>query len=346
MERKKKSRFPFSGRIALLLGMAPIMAMLWLFTGSRGNSFHKMDSTEFHMNTGITITLYVNDRTEGERLFRLAFDEIARIERVLEPLKGDGELQRINMGPAGVRHEMHPEIRLMLARSGYYHELSSGAFDPTIGPLKWLWDFENGGRIPSDDDLRRAMGLVDLKNVEIDGNHMRFAVSGVKLDFGAIAKGYAVDRMAATLRENGAKAALVNAGGNIVTIGRKPDNSDWVIGVRHPRGGQTILVEPAPNVAVATSGDYERFFVKDGVKYHHIIDPRTGYPADKCIAATAWTDNAMDADALSTMLFLLGPKKGIEIAESLKGVEAVVFYEKDGRIEAATTSGIAGKVKP
>ncbi|MHB9030729.1 MAG: FAD:protein FMN transferase [Candidatus Latescibacterota bacterium] len=344
MDRNRK-RVRLRSRTVMLIGVIPVLAVLWLFMGAHRGVPQRIESTEFHMNTGISITLFVHDRAEGEKLFRKAFDEIARIERVLEPLKGNGDLQRINAGSAGTWWEMNPDIRTVLVRSKYYYDLSGGVFDPTIGPAKWLWNFENGGKIPESDALNRALKLVGLNKIEISGNRFRFTVPGMKLDFGAIAKGYAVDRMAAALRENGVKTALINAGGNIITIGRKPDNSDWVIGVRHPRKEETVLVKPVPNTAVATSGDYERFFMKDGVRYHHILDPGTGYPAGKCIGATVWTSNAMDADALSTTLFLLGPEKGIEFAKKLK-VETLIYFEKDGRIGMAMTPGVVGRVKP
>lgn len=329
------------GVFGVVAGAAVLVALL----GAHRGAPRRFDATEFHMNTAITITLYVNDQAEADRLFRKAFDEIARIEDVLEPLKGNGYLKKVNDAPSGVWHEMNPDIRTVLTRSKYYHELSGGVFDPTIGPVKWLWDFENGGRIPRGDSLNAALGLVGLDRVEIRDNRFRFTVRGMKLDFGAIAKGYAVDRMAGVLRGNGVKTALINAGGNILTIGRKPDNKNWVIGVRHPRREGPVLVDPVPNIAVATSGDYERFFVRDGVRYHHILDPATGYPARESISATIWTSNGMDADALSTTLFILGPEAGVRFAEKLK-VEALIYSEKNGRIETAMTPGIAGRVKP
>ncbi len=330
----------------VILAIIPVIAAMWVLTGARRGTPRKVESTEFHMNTGISVTLYVDDPSKAQGLFRKAFDEVARIERVLEPLKGTGHLQKINAGDAGAWWEMNPDLKAVMTRARHFYDVSGGVFDPTIGPVKWLWDFENGGKIPERADLQAALGMVGLDRVEVSGDRLRFSSPGMKLDFGAIAKGCAVDRMAAVLRQNGVKAALINAGGNILTIGRKPDNTEWVIGVRHPRGEQTILVKPLPNVAVATSGDYERFFVKDGVRYHHIIDSRTGQPARKCIAATVWTDTAIGADALSTTMFLLGPEEGVKLARKLRNVETLIYYEKDGRIEAAMSPGIVGRVNP
>lgn len=335
--------FPF--RKLVLAASFPMMGAVWMLFGGFMGTPQKIVSTDFFMNTNITITVYDCDRAKGEACIRKAFDEIARIEHVLEPLKGDGDLKRINAGPAGIWWEMNPDIREVLQRSRRFYDLSDGAFDPTIGPVKWLWDFENGGRIPDSGELARTLRLVDLRKVEVQGDRFRFGESGMKLDFGGIAKGYAVDRMAAVLRRNGIKSALVNAGGNIITIGKKPGNQDWVIGVRHPRRDETIRVEPEPNIAVATSGDYERFFMKDGVRYHHILDPKTGNPVRKCISATVWTDSAIDADVLSTTIFVLGPEKGLELAERLGKVDTLIFYEKDGRIETVMSPGVVGRVK-
>ncbi len=324
---------------------AAILAAVWIICGGFMGSTEKVVITDFAMNTSITITVYAKNKKKAEAAIRRAFDEIARIEHVLEPLKGDGDLEKINRAGHGNWWDMNPDIRAVLMKSKFYFDMSGGAFDPTIGPVKWLWDFENGGRVPSGDELDRTLPLVGLGGVEIKGSRFCYSKEGMKLDFGAIAKGYAVDRMADVLRRNGITSALVNAGGNITTIGKKPGNEAWVIGVRHPRNDGTILVEPAPYVSVATSGDYERYFIRDGVRYHHILDPRTGKPAMKCISATAWTSTAMDADALSTTLFVLGPEKGIELARRLGNVEALFFYERNGRIETAMTPGIVGKVR-
>jgi thiamine biosynthesis lipoprotein len=150
--------------------------------------------------------------------------------------------------------------------------------------------------------------------------------------------------MVSVLKEGGLNAGLVNAGGDIYSFGKKPGDRDWVIGVRHPRLSRTIVVETIRLPAVATSGDYERFFIKDGVRYHHIIDPENGYPAHGCISVTVWAMTAMDADILSTSIFVMGPEKGLAFAESRENVETLIFYEKNGKVEAVMSSGIRDKV--
>jgi FAD:protein FMN transferase len=342
-------------RVLFLAGLLFIMTIFWFLFGGWLGAPVALESTEFYMNTNISIKIYVTNREKGNLLLRKAFDEINRIEQVLEPLKGEGYLKKINAGPPCIWWEMNPDLKAVLVRSLYYYHIDDRVFDPTIGAVKWLWDFGNGGKIPAPAELSQAMKTVDLSKVEIDGNRFRFTVPGTNFDFGGVAKGYAVDRMAAILKQGGAISGLVNAGGNIVTFGKKPGKfslfgnksgeTDWVIGVRHPRKEEAILVEPSPYPAVATSGDYERFFMKDGIRYHHILDPATGQPARASISATVWTKTAMDADILSTTMFILGPEKGVELAKRLGNVETLIFFEKDGRIGTAMTPGLAGRVK-
>ncbi|MFA6471281.1 MAG: FAD:protein FMN transferase [Candidatus Latescibacterota bacterium] len=332
-----------------------VLAVSWVLFGGWFSAPQAVESTEFHMNTNISIKVFAANREKGNLLLRKAFDEIARIEHVLEPLKGDGDLKRINAGHSSVWWDMNPDLKAVLTRSLYFYQIDDRVFDPTIGSVKWLWDFENGGKIPDPASLSKALKTVDLSKVEIQGNRLRLTVPGINLDFGGVAKGYAVDRMAAILKQGGAISGLVNAGGNIVTFGKKPGKfsflgmknaeKDWIIGVRHPRKEGAILVEPAPYSAVATSGDYERFFIKDGIRYHHILDPKTGQPSRESISATVWTTSAMDADILSTTMFILGPVKGVEFARKLGNVETLIFFEKDGRIGAAMSPGLAGRVK-
>lgn len=338
-----------------LAGLLLILTVSWVLFGGWLSAPQAVESTEFYMNTNISIKIFVANRAKGELLLRKAFDEIARIEHVLEPLKGEGDLKRINAGPSSVWWNMNPDLKAVLTRSLYFYQIDDRVFDPTVGSVKWLWDFENGGKIPDPASLSKALKTVGLSKVKIQGDRLRFTVPGTNLDFGGVAKGYAVDRMAAILKQGGAVSGLVNAGGNIVTFGKKPGKfsffgikkgeKDWIIGVRHPRKEEAILVEPSPYPAVATSGDYERFFMKDGIRYHHILDPKTGQPSRASISATVWTTNAMDADILSTAMFILGPEKGVEFARKLGNVETLIFYEKDGRIGAAMSPGLAGRVK-
>jgi len=166
----------------------------------------------------------------------------------------------------------------------------------------------------------------------------------LRLDLGAAAKGYAVDRMVAVLEKFGVAAGLIDAGGDIRYWGEKPDGRPWVFGVQHPRYPERYIeVEDLGLAAIATSGDYEQYFEWEGKRYHHLLDPTTGYPARTCISATVWASTAMDADILSTAVFVLGPERGLELVAGLQGVEALVFFERDGQLEYRSSAGVTGR---
>ena len=331
--------------------VAPYTVVLFLIVlGFLGGGWFRrtpqlFEATEFLMDTAVTIKVFAFSEREGKDLLRKAFDEAARIEHIMEPLKGNGELQHINAAPGTDWHEISPDLKTVLERSRYYYDLTDGAFDPTIAAVKWLWNFEEGSDVPPKREIQEKLRSVGFTNIEMDGNRIRFTNPDTQLDLGGVAKGYAIDRMVAVLKKNGAKAALVNGGGEIATIGEKPGKIPWEIGVNHPRLSRTIRVGHMPLPTVATSGDYQRFFMKDGVRYHHILVPSTGYPANGCISVTVWAANATDADILSTSIFVLGHEKGLAFAERLKDVETLIFYEQDGVVKTVMTSGVRDKVR-
>lgn len=321
----------------------------WMWGGPR-----RVTNVDFLMSTMVEVIVYNDDEDAARDIIRMAFDEAKRIEHIMEARIGDGEMQRINSTAGRTRWTISPELAAVLKRSEHFYRLTDGMFDPTIAPVKWLWDFEGEGRLPPENEIREQLAHVGYDKVKVHGTQLEFSDDGVKLDLGGVAKGYAVDRMIDVLKRRGIKAGLVNAGGDIVTFGKKPGKSklpferaepeDWKIAVRHPRMNRQIEVKPAGLPAVATSGDYERYFMKNGIRYHHILDPRTGYPASRSISVTVWTSTAMDADILATAIFVLGPEKGIELAERLENVEALVFYENDDTVRAVASSGIESKL--
>ena len=310
-----------------------------------GSRYKLVENTEYLMSTSVTVKIYVNNKNKGNDILKKVFTEAKRIEYIMEPLKGDGELKRINTSPAETWWELSPELRAVIDRSVFFYEKSGGAFDPTIASVKWLWDFENGGRLPSENEIKEALGTVGLSRVKIKGDSLSLGNSGTKLDLGGVAKGYIVDRMIMFLRESGVIAGLVNAGGDIYTFGEKPGGIDWVVGFRHPRTKKTIKLDTISLPAVATSGDYERFFIQDGVRYHHILNPVTGYPARGCASVTVWAKTAMDADIMATAIFVLGPQKGLELVESMDDVEVLIFFEQDSSIRNVVSSGVRDKIK-
>lgn len=323
-----------------------LTVIFWILScGWFGNKYKLVENTEYLMGTSVTVKIYVNNKNKGNDLLKRVFIEAKRIEHIMEPLKGDGELKRINTNPAETWWKLSPELKTVIDRSVFFYEKSGGAFDSTIASVKWLWEFEKGGRLPSENEIKEALGTVGLSQVKIKGDSLSLGSPGTKLDLGGGAKGYVVDRMIVFLKESGIIAALVNAGGDIYTFGKKPGGIDWVIGFRHPRTERTIKLDTISLPAVATSGDYERYFIQDGIRYHHIFDPVTGYPARGCVSVTVWAKTAMDADIIATAIFVLGSQKGLELAENMEDVEALIFFEQDGSIMNVMSSGVKDKIK-
>ena len=342
---QKKPRI--SSKMKLVITFSSVLlAVLWFVTsGWFWGKPVRVQSTELFMDTSFTVTVFAKNKKTGERLINKAFSEAKRIEHIMEPLEGDGELRMLNARTEDSWRMMSPDLKTVLNRTFNYYKLSEGAFDPTIAPVKWLWDFKNGGRIPSERELGQELAFVGMSKIEIRGDSLRIRNPGVKLDLGGVAKGYTVDRMLSVLKSGGVYAGLVNAGGDIAMFGKKPDNKDWIIGLRHPRMNHTLSLGNMSYTAVATSGDYERFFIKDGVRYHHIINPSTGYPARGCMSVTTWAMSAMDADILSTTIFVMGPEKGLAFAEKLDNIEAAIFVEKDNKVGIVMTSGVKNRIK-
>jgi thiamine biosynthesis lipoprotein len=276
---------------------------------------------------------------DGEALERALAAAVAELERV-EDLMTDwrpSELTRLNDAAGTGPHAVPPELARLVARGLEVARLSGGAFDPTYAGVGRLWDFKQQPPvIPDAEQLRAGLALVghDRVRVDLEAGTVELP-AGMRLGLGGIAKGYGVDRAMAVLMEHGVERALVNAGGDLKALGRGPDGP-WEIAVRHPRDRERVLaVLPVVNTCVVTSGDYERFFEHEGRRYHHIIDPRTGYPSEGCTSATVVAPDAAAADALATALCVLGPERGLELIESLDRVEALVV-DMQGQVRVSS----------
>lgn len=217
----------------------------------------------------------------------------------------------------------------------HYSELSNGAFDITIGAVTSLWDFKSEDHIvPSPDDIQSAVQNVDYTNIVIDEQCVRLLKPDMKLDVGALAKGYIADKLKEYLVENGVEHAIIDLGGNVLVLGSKPDGSDYNIGIQKPfdETGVPYTSVKISDQSMVTTGIYQRYFEKDGEFYHHVLDPTTGYPCQNNLySVTIITDSSSDADALSTTTFLLGYDKGMDFINSLDNVEAI-FITNDMEI--------------
>ena len=220
---------------------------------------------------------------------------------------------------------------------------SNGAFDPTIYPLTRLWDFDHGGRLPSQKEIETAKSHVDYSRLIVTDEGFAKLPNGFGLDLGGIAKGAIVDLLADYLQQLGYEQFLIEAGGDILVSGLK-GSVQWKIGIKHPRKlnefiGIVSLGRPGKRLSIVTSGDYEQYFEVDGKRYHHIIDPSTGYPAGGVVSVTVIADSCTEADALSTAAFVMGFEKGLLFLKQKTNVEALLVRERGGKLEAEETEG-------
>lgn len=294
--------------------------------------------TRLLMGTTVTIEAGGAPGAELDRAIGAAFDEMARVEGLMSSYRDDSDVARLNAAADGaeVSAETAAVIRLGLEIS----RRSGGAFDLALGRLKALWGIDGEApRIPAAGEIAAALAGSGSEAVSLVGTRVGKRRPESAVDLGGIAKGYAVDRALAVLREHGISSAAVNAGGDIGLLGGKGERP-WRVAIQHPRRSDAVLATVAQRGgAVVTSGDYERFFERDGQRYHHLFDPHTGYPAQRCQSVTVIAPTAMLADALATALFVLGPQAGLEMLRGYPGCEALIIAA-DGRV--VRSAGLAG----
>jgi len=304
-----------------------------------------LERTKFLMGTIVQIKVPLKgeaDRARAERAIEKAFEEISRVEGVFSVFKADSEISKINRLGLGRALKISDEVFDLVEKSVEYSKRTDGAFDITVKPLVDLWRAAKArNKLPEDADVRAALAKTGSRNIVLDeaGKAISFRKEGMALDFGGVAKGYATDRAAAILKENGIRNAVVAIGGDIYCLGRRSANRMWDVGIRHPRKKGAMLFDlKLENKAIDTAGDYEQFFLLNGRRYSHIIDPRTGYSiGDNVVSATVVADDAATADILATSLCVLGPR-GLEIARSA-GAEAMIALGGGGGLETGMTDG-------
>ena len=332
----------------ILLAAGGLAALLLLYEAP-SQPTPPYERRHFAMGTVVTLRLYAADGESAdlEGPADSAVAEIDRISGLMSSYEPDSQLSRLNAAGPGQQVAVDPETRQVVERSLHWAAHSQGAFDPTVGPLSRLWGFPEALEPPAAASIEEALervGWTGALNTAPAG--LSWERPGGKLDLGAAAKGYAVDRAVDRLRAAGVACGLVEAGGDFRYWGAKPDGGAWKFGIKHPRQrGKLILVEDIGLPAVATSGDYEQFFDHAGQRYHHLLDPRTGYPARRAVSATVWATSAIDADILATALFVMGPDSGLKLVESLPGVEALMFYQTDGALRHRASSGVVQRLR-
>jgi thiamine biosynthesis lipoprotein len=307
------------------------------------------------MDTFVTITVVSNSENSAGKAIDNAFSEIERLEKLSNFFSSESEVSRINKnaGISGVR--VLPDILDMLNKAIMVSEKTEGSFDVTIGPVISLYDFHKKIK-PEESVIKKNLSLVNYRYLIInrDKSTAFLKKKGMLIDLGGISKGYAADKAVETLKRNGINSGLVSIAGDIKAFGLKPDGKPWKIGIRNPRippnpplvkGGKggfsddIMATLELKDMAISTSGDYERFFIIDGRRYHHLLSPRTGYPAQKCQSVSVITKEGAFTDAFATGVFILGPEKGIKVLEKL-GFDGIIV-DSQGKVH--TTPNIRGK---
>lgn len=298
--------------------------------------------TEYVMGTFCSVNLF---EKETPALHKEIFDRLRNLEDILSANKENTNIFHINeqagIAPVIARKETLEILSLAL----YFSEKTNGAFDPTVGPLVKIWGIgTNEAVVPSFEKIQTALSLVDYKKVIISGNTVFLADKGMKLDLGAIAKGYAADEVVKILEKHKIKRAIIDLGGNVYAVGKKSRTKPWSIGIRDPEveSGKPILSVAIENKSVVTSGIYQRNFIENGKLYHHILDTATGFPAENdLLSVTIISSSSIQADALSTSAFLLGTEKGLKFIENTENTEAL-FITKNK--DVFVTKGLKGKL--
>lgn len=296
-----------------------------------------VDSTRFMLNTICTVTIYAEENKDktSEELLDEVFDICQKYENMFSRTIEGSDVYRVN-NSQGQPVEVSDETIEILETALYFSELSDGAFDITTAPLSIRWDFEGESpSVPPDDEIKELLLKVDYSKIKIDGNNVTLEPPAEAIDLGAIAKGYIADKMAEYLRENGVTSAIISLGGNIYALGDNAEgNRPFNLGVQDPKAedGSILGYLQLSDKSLVTSGDYQRYFTENGKRYHHILDPKTGYPAENGLSSvTIISDSSAVGDALSTACFVLGKDKGLELINSYEGVEAI-FIDQDENI--------------
>lgn len=338
-----------SRHTVLLLWTAAVLLLAGLAALQYFNRSREYRSDRFLMDTMVSIKVYGNNPETLKNAVAAAYAEMRRIAELADNFPRPGtaaynssDVCRINEQAGKQPVRVDGDIMAMLLLAKKYNELSGGAFDATVGPLMELWGFGgNNPHVPRADKIQAALGFVGSGKLVLNERERTAFLtrSGMKLDLGAVAKGYATEKALQVLQQHGIHKALIDAGGNIRVLGRNAHDAPWSIGIKDPRNADAVVaVLPLEDAAAVTSGDYYRSFEVGGKRYHHILDPRTGYPADRNMSVTVVTKDAGLADILSTVFFVLSPDSALELAGKMTGVE-LFLVTADGRIRHTPALG-------
>jgi thiamine biosynthesis lipoprotein len=290
------------------------------------------EDTREMMGTRVHIELWAQEKSQADEAISVAMAEIQRIDWLMNPLNPQSELYKINQQATVKPLKVSAELYWIISKSLYFSRLSDGAFDISFSSVGQHYNYRKGVA-PSEDKIKQLKQHINYRAIKLDAalKTVFLEAQGMHLDLGGIAKGYAVDRAITLLLEQGIKSAIVTAGGDSRIIGDRGDRP-WVIGIKHPRkDNENAVMIPLENTAISTSGDYERFFIRDGVRFHHILSPGTGVAVGHVQSVSILAPHAVDSDALSTTVFVLGVEAGLALVNRLEGIDAIII-DAEGKL--------------
>ena len=331
----------------LLLAIASLLFAALLVSGCFSDSLFPPEpykETQFLMDTIIEITAY---GPGAEEAVKASFVEFQRLHTLTNNFDENSQVAQINQMAGKSKVAVDPDLVDIIMFSQQVSDKLGDSFDITVGPLTKLWGIGNKGEyVPSQVEIDNVLPLVNYHLVEVDktANTIYLPRIGMSLDLGGIAKGYATDKAIEVLKSRGITSALINAGGDVRVIGNKPDGKPWRIGVQDPRKSDGISAKLSLTQwdTMETSGDYQRFIIKDGIRYSHILNPRTGWQPREVASVTMVTNSSTYGDILSKPIFVLGVDKGLKLLQQFPGVEAIIITI-DGK--TIITPGLEGKIE-
>jgi len=313
--------------------------------GPRGPSAHLVERAGIAMGSDLRLSAWTADEAAAGAAFDRVFNEFERLEALMSVWRPGSDVLRINAAAGDHAVAVSADTRDALRIARQVSEWSDGTFDVTFGALTDIWKFDHDqdNTVPAPEAIRARLPLVDYRQIEIDdrAGTVFLKRSGMRVHLGGIGKGYAVERAKGILARAGLRDFMIQAGGDLYVGGHK-DGRPWKLGINDPRGpdGRVFATIELSDSTFSTSGDYARFFMKDGVRYHHILDPRDGQPARLCRSVTIASESAVLADAVAKGVFILGPEKGMALIERLPQIEGVIVSAKN---EVLVSSGLKGK---